>query len=720
MKITSLLIILLLSLFSSDLFADDKKEVKEKGLIPSVISEEVINMYADMLEYRKEEDTYHAQGSVVITQGIMRLSADNIMLNKKTGNVAAEGNVDYFDGENLLKGERIELNIDTKEGIAYKGSLFIKEGNYHIKGEELEKLRGDRYSFKKGSFTTCDCEEGHSPSWRFNAKRLKLKVDGYLTAKNLFFYIKDIPIAYLPYIIYPVKRGRQTGLLIPRIGYSTLDGMRVNQAFFWAITKSTDATFFVDYRGRRGTGIGMEYRYLFSRYSGGNILINHFDDRKESRRIWDITYRHTQHYSDNLEGKADVHYVNNRDIFRNLSERTEDRVRQNIESNIFVTKKGFNNHAYFLTRYSENLTIKDDQTLQRLPEIGYSLIDYRLFNVPLFFNLNSSFVNFWRDKGIKGKRIDISPELISNLRLFDIVSITPNAGINDTIYLWEGPIGEGSIENRRETDHRILYNLGIGLDAALYRDYHPFSKENKMRHLIEPSIIYEYIPKVRQDELPQFDTIDRIHGKNAVTYSVTNRIMERDKKNGLIFEPFYFRLTQTYNIDTFSPLSDIRGEMIISPAIPFSIDIDSFYNLYDKDFSVFSSDLKFQLSSIGGGSIGHRYTKAGRLPKKGDIFNPLSLDKNSEERPTTRFLTWNLNITLPLHITFSNYAYYDLFMDKFADIGYRLNYGSQCWGISFSYIDLSDRNQFTFLVTLRGVGAIESAPFIPLFESKKK
>ena len=67
---------------------------------------------------------------------------------------------------------------------------------------------------------------------------------------------------YLPIIYYPIKDDdRATGFLLPTYGSSTLRGQAISNAFFWAIGRSQDATFFHDWftqhrAGRRRASTG--------------------------------------------------------------------------------------------------------------------------------------------------------------------------------------------------------------------------------------------------------------------------------------------------------------------------------------------------------------------------------------------------------------------------------------------------------------------------------
>ena len=68
--------------------------------------------------------------------------------------------------------------------------------------------------------------------------------------------MKDVPVFYLPAFYYPInKEDRATGFLMPIYGASTIRGQSLSNAFFWAINRSQDATFYHDWFSKTGQGV---------------------------------------------------------------------------------------------------------------------------------------------------------------------------------------------------------------------------------------------------------------------------------------------------------------------------------------------------------------------------------------------------------------------------------------------------------------------------------
>src|SRR5260370_20734174 len=103
-----------------------------------------------------------------------------------------------------------------------------------------------------------------------NSVTLTLEKRAVLT--NMVLKVKDVPVFYMPAMYYPInKSDRATGFLIPIYGSSTIKGQTINNAFFWAISRSQDATLYHSFYSKTGQGFCGQYPYLESAGSSGHI-----------------------------------------------------------------------------------------------------------------------------------------------------------------------------------------------------------------------------------------------------------------------------------------------------------------------------------------------------------------------------------------------------------------------------------------------------------------
>lgn len=58
-------------------------------------------------------------------------------------------------------------------------------------------------------------------------------------AWNASLWLYDYPVFYFPYINFPIKDERKTGLLYPGYTQSSKNGMDITQPFYWNIAPTT-------------------------------------------------------------------------------------------------------------------------------------------------------------------------------------------------------------------------------------------------------------------------------------------------------------------------------------------------------------------------------------------------------------------------------------------------------------------------------------------------
>ncbi|MBI3811947.1 MAG: LPS-assembly protein LptD [Nitrospirae bacterium] len=687
-------------------------------LVPHVSShvksnDQPIEITAEQIEYLKDEDRYIADGSVNVIQGSVHLTADHVVLDNQTGLVKASGHVVLQDKGDVLSSDRLDYNLQTKTGTAVPGQLFARKVNYHIQAAQMDRSGESHYELRTWSATSCDADEGETPSWRFRGRTARVDLGQYLVARDVVFYVRGIPVFYAPYLVLSMKTTRQSGLLIPRFGYNTVDGLRVNQDLFLALGPSQDATLTLDYRAIRGTGAGLEYRYKLSRGSEGQLHYTIFDDHITASRRSETTLSHVQRFTTDFQARLNVHLISDVNQLRDLSSTTADRLQQSLESTFVIFRRWDNQDLSLSARLTRDLVTRSNTTLQELPKASYVLREYRLGDLPLYTGLDATAVNFWRENVdaaaglIRAVRLDAFPRIWTRLNLGGIV-LTPRAGYRETWYsrdlVSDSPTRRG------------LEILDLGANTRLTKRFES-SGSGRLVHFIEPAVVYDYVPRVDQANLPHFDDIDQLPRKNSVTYSLTNRLVweeEADPEKPASLEWIFWKLTQSYDIHAkrlegnpgpAHPFSNLRSESILRPSTKTSLDIDTFYDLSQRKTVSFNSDLHLQVLNPWEIGVGQRYTREGAPGPNGDPINPLSPPDRmfwySQPSPLLRFLTMDTKIVLLSKMTLTARVYYDVKDQAIAETDYGLRYIGQCWGIDLSYQILPDRRQWGFLITLR-------------------
>ena len=702
----SILFTLFYPFFSEGKITDAKVE---KGEGP-------VDIEADELTYEREKQIYEAHGRVEVKRGDLFLKADHAQMNMANKELVAWGNVLLREGEDVLECERLEINLDTRLGKIYQAKLFLKEQNFHITSKEAEKLGENRYRIRHGSFTTCDAAR---PPWKFTVKELEVTVEGYGIAKDPTFYLEGIPSLYFPWGVFPVKKERQTGLLLPRIGYSKKYGPEIKNAFFWAITKDMDATLNVDYLGKRGFKEGLEYRYALTPETRGQANVYFIDDHVFNKNRYAFFAQHQQRFPYDFYLKGNINHMSDHRYHRDFDEdlpgeaKIDSRSRGQLRSTVFGGKNW--DRFSFLTEATvfQDLTKRsNDETIQKLPQVSFYGHPQRLFNTPFFFDGSASYNHFWREQGVEAHRWDIFPRLIYPTRLFNVLKVESSVGPRETAYRsFDDPARRYQGWDTRETvvaSAEVATELYRVYEAGTVSNISRLYKVTRWMHTIEPRVSYYYSPRVRQRDLPVFDDLDRIPYLNQITYGLTQRLIGKPEKEGVSWGPSEYaklKIIQSYSFgDPFTRdskgkgryFSNLQGELWLNFSPYLSAKLDGEWSPYHGNLEVGNATINIKDARNDAVFVQYRYAQ-----------------RNIKEVNAGARIK-----TIPSLYLYGSIRYNLLDHWKVENV-YGAEYQAQCWILGLTVEDKGrspDRTQekelkFQVYVNLLGLGSLGKKPY---------
>ena len=655
-----------------------------------------VNLKADTLSIDVPADKYRAQGTVRIEQDGISLLADSVIYSRLSGDALAEGDVFFERNGDTLRGDRLSLNLISQRGELMNGELFVKKQNFRVRAQRLEKTGDAEYRLERGSFTTCD---GDHPSWRFEARKVSVNLEEFATARDAVFYAGDIPILYTPYLIFPVKTERQSGLLMPKVGHSTKRGFYLDLPYYWAINPSQEATFNLDLESARGVGLGADYRYLRGGGSEGRLQGFGIYDTGDGRFRGELNQSHLELLSPRTTLASDIHLLTDRDYFRDFGEYSGDYNRQLLTSTISADHRWERYGLAGEFRYVEDLLAPtNDATLQRLPELDFIAAGHKLG--PFFLSMDSRFVNFQRSEGVTGQRLELHPRLTLYAKPADLVDLSLYAGYHERFY-------NSSLNAAgREMVEVGQADAGGVLALPLERIY-----QGRMRHLLIPAVEYRFVQSRRDDSLPFFDWNDRVLGQSMAVWSLASVVTGKYSREEGIAEYrdlLHLKLSQGYQfagerrddatgklrdlltlVDRGHRLTDLMLESRVNPVPGLSLAADGRYNTVDGNLSTanLALDLKGEGSNLA--QLGYRYSRSELDYLEGRFAFPLG----------GRFSGGVL-------------GRYSLDRGDFLESRYSLEYKQQCWSVIASYVDrpgsveIPRNRQFTVNFTLAGLGAL--------------
>ncbi len=706
---------------------------------------------ADRLHYDQKQGHYVAEGNVQAVKKNTRLMADFIRVDHKNSQALAIGNVVLTDGTDVLTGSRILLDLRDDTGTVYDGALSFRDSHFYIKGDRIEKVGKKSYTAHKASVSTCS---GDDPVWKITGNNIQVTLEGYGYASHAAFWTRAGPVFYFPYVAFPVKLKRQSGLLSPLAGQSERKGYEFQQPYFWAINDASDATFYGHYMSDRGVRLGTEYRYFLSDSTKGTLMFDFLDDRQvddgkgDSSDKWGFTddkflrpnsdrywfrmkHNHLLPYA--IYAKIDLDVVSDQDYLHEFyrgyngyeeSDRYFERQfgrglddRDNtIRKNSLIFSRTWEQASFNIEgRWYDNVVFRrqsdpddPDTTLHRLPTANFDMSKQAIFTSPVYFDMASEFVRFYRKDGLRGYRFDLYPRIYLPVAVKNYFTFEPSLGVRETY--WHTDQFNKKDKNRDSSQLRDLSDFEFTLSTEIDRIF-SFQGKNidKIRHSVVPKVAYEYRPEKAQSQFPRYDDVDRIGKQNSLSYSLINTFISRypvkpggQDETTYNYEEFCrFELGQSYDIneandkdkDKKEPFSDIAGRIDLNPSPYFSLDFDTRYSVYKNDFTNFNTQVALADSRGDTLQIEHRY-------------RPDSSDDKADGKES---IYAKILINATTRIGLSGEYERDIYNRKDIKTGVGVLYKSQCWSVGLRYHEEANDRYFLIDVNLYGLGGFGSS-----------
>ena len=345
-----------------------------------------VEVDADRLE-AKQGGTAVYEGDVKVRQGVRKFDSDYAQLDQKSRDVIAIGNIYYNDGQITVTSDKtLKSNLDTKNSE-------LEEGKYQVHGSPVrgfaEKVtmtnNNQNITLEGAQYTTCPPGQ---EAWTLKAGSIDIdQSEVFGEAWNASLWLYDYPVFYFPYINFPIKDERKTGLLYPGYTQSSKNGMDITQPFYWNIAPNYDATITSRFMDRRGLMEQVEFRYMPDPAHVGSLYFENLADDKQydetpslNEKLSDghrylLNARHTSLFADNaMRVSVDYTKVRDRDYnyFNDFSPKVGTQVDNQLQQSL---KAGYYQQSWNLNaevRTYQILLASAQQPHELMPRINHN------------------------------------------------------------------------------------------------------------------------------------------------------------------------------------------------------------------------------------------------------------------------------------------------------------------------------------------------------------
>jgi LPS-assembly protein len=637
------------AIFPLALLAQDEPSL-EFGALSQILPGALAGSY----EYDTASGVVHWTNGVYVKYGGTVLTADSASVDPQSGEVLADGKVRIEEGDQIWVGEHITYNFKTRRMQSEQfrtGKPPVFAAGEHLQGDASNQTYTARHIF----VTTDDVSE---PVVRVRASRMKIVPGKYIEMWNAVLFVDGVPSFYFPY--YKRNLGAHANNLDLLPGFRSSYGPYLLATYRWYLGDDADGKFHMDYRTRRGVGAGpdlnlhlgqwgeaqFKYYYLYDNDANrGTNGLPDFGSVPPNRQRLYFAYQATP--ATNLNVKALVNYQSDPFV---LHDYFESDYTQNPQPNTLVE----------VNKYSENWSLDALTTprvnsffnqVERLPDVRLTGFRQEIFNTPVYYDSESSagyyrqFVTFTNGlfpgtNGFyanSGARADTYHQLTWPMRFFKWLNITPRVGGRFTYYSEQN----ASSGTNSET-YRTVLNTGVAASfkaAQLWANAtNSFFQVDGLRHIIEPSVNYVYIPRpsTPASQLPQFDSelpsllllplqfpddnnIDSIDSQNVIRFGLRNTL--QTKRDGQLDNLLDWNVmldwrlnpdarTNALNLGAPGPqktFDDLYSELTFKPRSWLTLESQLRYDINDGQLDLAFHQLTFTPDEKWSWGLGHWY-----------------------------------------------------------------------------------------------------------------
>ena len=688
-----------------------------------------VEVDADRLE-AKQGGTAVYQGDVKVRQGVRKFDSDYAELDQKSRDVIAIGNIYYNDGQITVTSDKtLKSNLDTKNSE-------LEEGKYQVHGSPV-RGSADRVTMTNNNqnitlegaqYTTCPPGQ---EVWTLKAGSIDIdQAEVFGEAWNASLWLYDYPVFYFPYINFPIKDERKTGLLYPGYTQSSKNGMDITQPFYWNIAPNYDATITSRFMDRRGLMEQVEFRYMPDPAHVGSLYFENLADDKQydetpslNEKLSDghrylLNARHTSRFADNaMRVSVDYTKVRDRDYnyFNDFSPKVGTQVENQLQQSLMA--------GYFQQNWNLNTEVRTYQILLASAQQPHELmprINHNYYHQGNWYDLawNTEVTRFGYNNtqasaqnlgdAYTGTRVYTAPTL--TMPLIDEAGyyLDSQYKLMYTRYDQEVPDNMSSTFTKRFTPEGAS---GVTLDEGIItRTLPSFRLKGGMtfernqdwfggnaNQTLEPEFQYLYVPYKDQDNIGVYDSttmrqdyyslfsdrryagLDRISDSNRVSVGVTSRVYDDagDERIRLaVAQAFDFVAprvklypSESLATNTRSPLS-FEGDAKINEQ--WFAHAGAQYDMDQSEISSANSALEYRREKLIS-QLNYRFVRNANY----DLSNTNQVADLNQV---------GMLLTTPLNDQWHLYGgyYHDLDQGVKVDRKVGLKYDSCCWSINFN------------------------------------
>jgi lipopolysaccharide assembly outer membrane protein LptD (OstA) len=728
----------------------------------SLVRTDTVKYSAEVIDYEVDQDLITLEKNCNLKHENVSLGAGKIEYYTQKEILIAEGRVTQEEGEEKLTefpvlkegkdeitGTRMVYNFRTKRGKIQAGKTGFKGGFYY--GERLRKAEENVILADKGTYTTCDKEHPH---YHFYSRKMKIIPKDKVIVKPVVLYLADIPVAAIPFYVFPVKPGRHSGFLTFDLGnFEAGERFIRNLGYYWAASDYWDMEASFDFYEKSGWIIKGWGRYAKRYLLNGNVAGSYNRESrwegltKVRRDRWDFTFQHNQNLSPSTRLNAYGTFLSDKSYYQDFSFDPWERRNRSLKSQVSLNTKFLGSGIYVALSRNQNL---DTETrIHQFPSLSVTFPSFHPFGFSqevekkswyhsFYLSYAMNFLNYdyksKADSDYNRKKyltIDNSTNLTFPQRFLGWITLSPNFNFKETwYYILQTNLSESQGVKPETFVRRGVPSLSLNTNTNLYGTFYPkIGKITGLRHVVSPNVSFSWQPEVKESDEYRSFTGKGGSGRKArsLRFSLGNIFQVRTEDQGKVnkFELLNINSNASYNFMAKTRKWSYLNSSLRSNAIPgIDLGITFVHDLYNEEnleldwahpkLKNFSLSTSFQYRGRGlmiGGTGSSGEEEGEKLEEKRPWDFYLS-HRYSESRSGTKVfkthwasLSLDFWLTKNWHLNYLNR--YDFQEKKITEQTFELYRDMHCWEGRFTWVLQGYRQGYYFRINIKALPEVK-------------
>ncbi len=285
-------------------------------------------------------DYYVARNRIVLSEGARIeykdtvLDAERVIYDPDSQLMTASGSPDLREASDRLAGRTLVYDLERQSGVIAGGVTTFEDGLYY--GKLIAREPDGALLVDGGVYTTCAKER---PDYRLVSHQMKVYLNDKVIAKPLILYIGEIPVFALPFYVFPIRKERHSGFLIPQVelGLSENKGRFIrNFGYYWAPSDYFDVSLWGDFYEQTKWIGHVEGRYKKRYTLSGSVSSSFMEELLNNRRRWDLQFSHRQEMGRNWTAGASGDFRSDAAYATDTNQTIEESVNRSLHSQIWM------------------------------------------------------------------------------------------------------------------------------------------------------------------------------------------------------------------------------------------------------------------------------------------------------------------------------------------------------------------------------------------------